>query len=210
MKCAKVVLGVFVLVSMVWAGDIVVDGGLNLSNFALSGDYEQLESGNEKSMKVGFAAGVKYKQDINEQIGVAAGLGYETRGSVIKSSSGGVDAELSFNLAYLQIPVLFSFSPMPALSINAGPEIGLNLANKSKMKIGDTESEDDSKEDTNPLDVGLTAGLDYMVAEMIVVGGAYTLGFMNLDKEDDSTTPAPEGAIKNTNIKLKVGYLIKM
>jgi hypothetical protein len=186
--------------------DLMVGGGLNMSNVAMSGDYK-LGDGVTKSMHVGFNAGANLLIPFGEQIGMVAGVNFETRGTEMKETVSGISATITSAASYLQIPLLFSYKPIPALAINIGPELGFFLGGTSKTEaLGLSQSEDLTNVST--FDFGASLQVNYTIANMIVVGAGYYLGFLNTDATEVPAGFARTGSVTNNNIKIHVGYLI--
>ncbi|MFP4522548.1 MAG: porin family protein [Fibrobacterota bacterium] len=212
MKVLKILVAVAALSAVSFAGNAVIPTlGLNMSNISASGDYEDFYE--EAGILIGFNVGANYHLAINDQMGLLAGLSFETRGTAMTMDmitaydasfqpiTEEVDVVMSAN--YIQIPVLFQYNVMPELGIVVGPEAGIFLSGKAKI-----DDEEDDLEDINTLDLGLSFGANYTVAEKFVIGASYYLGLMNIDGSDSSDDA--DGAMKNTNIKLSVGYKMPM
>jgi hypothetical protein len=204
MKFLKVSVAAVLLasVSSFAAMDLTIGGGLNLSNTMLSGDYK-MPDGVDKTMLIGFNAGANARFAFNDMMGLVAGLNFETRG--MKISEG--DLKLTTSANYLQIPVLFSYKLMPELAINIGPEVGIYLSGKGKAEMAGQSVEADL-ENVSTLDLGASIGVTYTFAEVVQVGGGFYWGFLNTD--NDPADADMSGAATNMNIKITVGYLLKM
>lgn len=209
MKCFKKIAAIVLLASMSsFAGiGLTIGGGLNMSNMAFSGDYENQIAGATKSMLIGFNAGVNALFGFNEKMGLVAGLNYETRGAELKMESGGVSATATGTYNYLQIPILFSYKFIPELAVNLGPELGFFLGGTSKMEVAGQSQSNDLK-NISTMDLGLSIGVSYTIINMIVVGAGYDLGFLNTD--NDPADKDMSGSITNNNIKITVAYLIHL
>ena len=206
MKYEKFIGAIVMLVSFgSFAGiDLRVGGGLNLSNEIYSG-VKKLPDNYDKKMHPGFNAGVNTAIYFSKHIGLLTGLNYETRGSGWKRGEDDPNGQMSadFSLNYLQIPVFFSYRPIPAFALSLGPELGIFLFGKQKFD-GDKS---DLKE-IKSIDFGATLTADYTIANMIAVGAGYYLGFLNND--DRPGGEFGEGSIKNLNIKLFVAYVFHL
>jgi hypothetical protein len=181
--------------------DLRIGGGLNLSNEIYSGDFE-LSDTYKKHMHIGFNEGWGMALYFTEQLGVFAGLNCETRGSGWKVDDpiSGDSRSAEFSMWYLQIPLLFSFKPIPALAINLGPELGIFLSGKSK--VGSVTMYLD---EIKLIDFGASITADYTIADMIAVGAGYYFGLLNND--DRPRGASVKGSSTNTNIKLYVAYV---
>ena len=211
MKFAHAIGAVVVLASFYsFAGiDLRFGGGLNLSDETHSGDYT-LPPYMSKKMHVGFNTGASADFLFSKQMGILAGLSFETRGSqnTVNAASAPDYINLSewpqeFSLNYLQIPVLFSYRPIPSLTIALGPEMGIFLG--GTIKLGNNSGNFDA---IKTFDLGASLIVDYTFANMIAVGAGYYLGFLNND--GSSTADILNGGEMNTNIKLFVAYVLHL
>ena len=113
------------------------------------------------------------------------------------------DAKFTENVNYINIPVMFKYYVTPALSIDLGPQLGINVYSKytveSKDKHLNIKETEDQKDDTKTIDVGVGLGLTYNIAKDVFVQGRYTLGLTEVfDKSWDTG--------KNGNAQIAIGY----
>jgi hypothetical protein len=171
---------------------------------ALSGDYK-LKPGMEKTLVIGFNAGVNVSISLAPNMGLVAGWNYETRGMKITERDINLTAKVTAN--YLQVPILFSYKFMPELAVNIGPEVGIFICGKETITM-DSKSTETAMTHVSTLDLGASVQVTYTVANMIVVGAGYYYGFLNTDSANHD--PAMSGAATNNTIKIFVGYLIHL
>ena len=189
--------------------DLKIGGGLNLSNETYSGDYK-LPTALIKSMHVGFNAGASAAIHFSTQMGIVGGLSYETRGSEMNldaadPGASGYDPRFMpwvYSMSYLQIPVHFSYWPIPALAIALGPELGIFIDGKSK------DGGESGTLQISTIDLGASLTVDYTFANILAVGAGYYLGFLNND--GSPAADVNKGGIKNSNIKLFVAYVLHL
>lgn len=113
------------------------------------------------------------------------------------------DAKFTDNINYINIPVMFKYYVTPALSIDLGPQLGINVYSKytveSKDKHLNIKETIDQKDDTKAIDVGVGLGLTYNITNDVFVQGRYTLGLTEVfDKSWDTG--------KNGNAQIAIGY----
>ena len=113
------------------------------------------------------------------------------------------DAKFTDNINYINIPVMFKYYVTPALSIDLGPQLGINVYSKytveSKDKNLNIKETIDQKDDTKAIDVGVGLGLTYNITNDVFVQGRYTLGLTEVfDKSWDTG--------KNGNAQIAIGY----
>ena len=178
-----------------------IKGGLNLSNFY--GDEL-----NDKSMKVGFHAGIGADFEFAPNIGIQSGLFFSGKGAEYKYNS----AEVKVTANYLQLPVHLAYKidvmPGTKVVLHAGPYVAYGLGGKTKLNVAgkdlaemDTFKDDSSIEAFNGLkrfDAGLGLGVGAEFGRILVDLG-WDMGLTNLSRIDNAD-------IKTQNAYLSVGY----
>lgn len=135
--------------------------------------------------EVVFAAqGGKYNYDI-----------FDEHGNVIGPNEG----THSYNVNYINVPAMFKYYVIPSLSIDFGPQLGINVYSKATAKepnefnCGTT----DIKDETKAFDFGVGLGITYNITNDVFVQGRYTLGL---------TSVFEWGENKNGNAQIAIGY----
>ena len=136
-----------------------------------------------------------------EVVFAAQGGKYEVKD--YNDGDGYFDAKFTDNINYINIPVMFKYYVTPALSIDLGPQLGINVYSKytveSKDKHLNIKETIDQKDDTKAIDVGVGLGLTYNITNDVFVQGRYTLGLTDVfDKSWDTG--------KNGNAQIAIGY----
>ncbi len=136
-----------------------------------------------------------------EVVFAAQGGKYEVKD--YNDGDGYFDAKFTENVNYINIPVMFKYYVTPALSIDLGPQLGINVYSKytveSKDKHLNIKETEDQKDDTKTIDVGVGLGFTYNIAKDVFVQGRYTLGLTEVfDKSWDTG--------KNGNAQIAIGY----
>ena len=136
-----------------------------------------------------------------EVVFAAQGGKYEVKD--YNDGDGYFDAKFTENVNYINIPVMFKYYVTPALSIDLGPQLGINVYSKytveSKDKNLNIKETIDQKDDTKAIDVGVGLGLTYNITNDVFVQGRYTLGLTDVfDKSWDTG--------KNGNAQIAIGY----
>lgn len=112
---------------------------------------------------------------------------------VKKGASGKNDAQM--NLWYIDAPLLGSFSILPTLSIIAGPSVGYLLSAKTKF----AGEESDVKSDTESMNFGAVAGIQFMLPIAgLGIDARYQRGFTNVSKVDGSEVSTDMMAVTAT------------
>lgn len=125
-----------------------------------------------------FQFGFISKVQLNNQIGLSIEPGFIQKG--------GRDKNLGANLrfGYLDVPVLFYYSPAQKINLEIGPEIGYRLFYKNNGSRGSLTN--------SKLDLSAIMGLSYNVNEKINIGARYSYGlskmYDNLTLTNDNQT----------------------
>ena len=155
--------------------------GVNIASF--HGD----DVVNGKSI-VGFVGGGFVELPINDMISFQPEVLYTMKGG--KETEGG-DLEVTWNLSYIEIPMLFkAYLPMaPTVKphIYFGPEVAFRVSGTWEWEeFGETVEED--VEDVSNTDIGLVFGGGIAfpaMAHMFSLEARYDLGLTTIDDEDD-------------------------
>ena len=179
-----------------------IKGGVNLSNFY--GDEL-----NDKSMKVGFHAGIGADFEFAPNIGIQSGLFFSTKGAKYTYNS----AELNVTANYLQLPVHFAYKidvmPGTKVVLHAGPYVAYGIGGKRKIDsqftdilkpiFGEPEVNTFDKDfGYKPFDAGLGIGVGAEFGRILVDLG-WDMGLTNLSRIDNAN-------VKTQNAYLSLGY----
>ncbi|MBK8886911.1 MAG: PorT family protein [Saprospiraceae bacterium] len=154
-----------------------VRAGLNFSSYSVKGGGVSLNSDSQ----VGFHFGLTNDFKLTDNITFRPGLLYSGKGGKLDF----LGESISTKLSYLDIPLSFVYNFSGSDSgffAEVGPYVSMLLAAKS--------GDEDVKDNTKSLDLGLNVGLGYDLGTFIV-GANYGLGLANIAKNedgDDSTT----------------------
>lgn len=148
-------------------------------------------TGGNMDMKVGLAAGAEVEYVLAPQFALTGGLIYSMQGA--KGSSNSVD--VTYNLDYLNIPVLANYYIIPGLAIKAGLQPGFKLRGKYKEEHGGNKQESDINGGKS-VDFSIPFGLSYEFSDF-VIDARYQLGLTNI---------FDGGSSKNSVFMFSVGY----
>ncbi len=153
-------------------------GGFNYSNLQNEGDAVD-----DKNALPGFHAGVFGRIAPSNAIGIQAELLYTTKGTKLVWD-GLIDQELTFNLAYAEVPLFVVIRLGEALELHAGGYGGYLLSSKVKTDgdLGDA-SEDLDRDNFNGLDYGLLGGIGFNLGAA-QIGARYNYGLAKLASSD--------------------------
>jgi hypothetical protein len=158
-----------------------VKGGLNMATI----------SGAEgASSLLAFHMGGFAEFNVSDKFAVQPELLYSMQGA--KYSAFGTS--YTTNLNYLIVPVMAKYFVTDAISINAGPQLGILMSAKSEGI--------DVKDGYNTTDFGLNIGGGYNIGDNMMLDLRYNLGFSELAKDK----VAGDSANKNAVIQLSFGY----
>ena len=164
-----------------WGKDVIHDGVFNYQ----AGLFMEYRFTNKFSIapEVVFAAqGGKYEKEIDVP------------------AVGKIGVDITDNVNYINVPVMFKYYVTPSLSIDLGPQVGFNVYSKytAKGKKTDYKVTEDMKDDTESIDFGVGLGLTYNIAKDVFVQGRYTMGMTKVFKG--------AGEDKNGNAQIAIGY----
>ncbi|HEU4790930.1 MAG TPA: porin family protein [Flavobacterium sp.] len=154
-----------------------VKAALNVAN--LTGDVDNASS------IVGFQVGGFAEIKLSEKFAIQPEVLYSAQGAKSEGET--------FNLGYINIPVLAKYYVAKSFSLEAGPQIGFLTSAK-------IESED-VKDFVSSTDFSLNLGAGYDFTENLSAGLRYNFGLTNVydtDLSDDS--------IKNGVFSVSLGY----
>ena len=165
------------------AGTMIgIKGGLTVSDL-----WGEDSGGGD--MKVGFLGGASFTYMFNENVGIQPEFLFHRKG--IKENFLGV--EITWNLDYVEIPILFKLAIPTEGSITpsfiVGPALAFNINSTLKGEYLGQTAEEDASEITSDMDFGAVLGFNvgFDAGSVTVIFDArYTLGFMSIDKEGDA------------------------
>lgn len=190
-----------------------VKGGVNLSTW--TSDNSKFRVG----LHVGGFANIKF----NKMFAIQPELMYSMEGNAWKIESpeiGGYYANVNYHTTAhkLIVPVMFQFTPIRELTLEAGPQFGFNLSLKGHMDVdtnipeallpddlrdGDIDYDSDAY---NTFELGLALGARYNIAKNMSVGARYVYGLTPLFDKDKAYISASDKAIHTHNVMISFSY----
>jgi hypothetical protein len=159
-----------------------IKGGLNLYNIHNDNDVKY-------DSKIGYHFGLLGHIHLSDYFALQPEIVYSTQGAKYKLNN----ESTNFNLSYINVPVLFQYMFDNGLRLQAGPQLGLLLAAKSKT--GSTTI--DNKENLKPIDLALSIGAGYIFPPVgLGIDVRYNLGLNDINETGD---------VKSTNRGLQLG-----
>ncbi len=202
-KLVIVVIALIMTTNASFAQNFGIKAGLNLATMLMKDD--DYTYSDDLDMKLGFHLGVTAEFPISEMISFETGLLLTQKGYKFKINWFGETWDYTFNLNYLEVPLMAKVTYDLGGAIlygQFGPYVGFGLTGKYKF---DDEEEDVEwgsgvDDDIKRLDFGLNAGIGLQVNN-ITIGASYGLGLMNVSPDDEDGFKA-----NNRVIGFSVGY----
>ncbi|MGB3607396.1 MAG: porin family protein [Psychroserpens sp.] len=177
--------------------------GVNFASFG--GDLEDLDG------RTSFHLGVVAEFAISEKFSVQPELLFSGQGAGAEFSETffgeTISSETTFNLSYLNLPIMAKYYVADGFSLEAGPYVGFLIGGESEETFsggGESGSEtEDSTELFKGLDFGLGVGTSYKLESGLFFSARYNLGLADITDADDGDD-APK--INNNVIQISVGY----
>lgn len=158
-----------------------VKAGMNISNLSNADDTKSL---------IGFNAGVFMNAPLAANFSIQPEVLYNTKGAKADG------ADLSLNLDYISVPVMFQYNATPQFYLEVGPEFSFIVS--SKAKSGGVTADVDKI--VEKFDIGLGLGAGYYFTPNIGVTARYVAGFSDVIKNN------PDDAVKNNVFQIGLAY----
>ena len=164
---------------------------------------EDVNHGGQLNYQVG--AFMEYR--FTNKFSIAPEVVFAAQGGKYEIDYRGIVYKETDNVNYINVPVMFKFYVVPALSIDFGPQVGFNIYSKNtqELKAGGEGGKEtyDMKDGTKSVDVGLGLGLTYNITNDVFVQGRYTMGLTETFKKELELF---NGKAKNGNAQISIGY----
>ena len=152
------------------------------------GNLANLDDFDQTKMKLGVSAGPVLQVHLGQTFFAQTELLYSIKGAKAEQTQTGSD--VSLNLNYITLPILFAYEAAPNFSLKLGPELGYLLSAKSSV---DGNSTDISKfyED---FDFGADLGMAYQFKKL-TLDLRYNYGLLdllNITQTDANGNPTGE------------------
>lgn len=205
----KLVLALAVAASsLTFAQQFGAKAGMNVSSLSNDADLSDQKS------KIGFNAGVFMNLPLGADFSIQPELIYTQYGSKsdytlpTPTPSGIVNQNYSASthLDYIALPVMIQYNVLPQFYLEAGPELGLSVTAKNKVKNESTNTtlaeSDNFKDDINGFNVGIGLGAGYYFTDNIGVTARYVAGLTDIAED----RPSGSSSIKNNVFQVGLAY----
>lgn len=147
-----------------------IKGGMNLSNLIV-------DDVTDKNPRLGFHIGVYGQLFPSNAFTIQPEVNFSTKGNRVTTNFGTIDQETTYNLSYIDVPVLAVFKLGKVAEIHAGPYwaylVGANI--DSDGDLGDSFEEVD-RDNFEKWDYGLVGGLAFNLGKGAQLGARYNYG----------------------------------
>lgn len=197
----KLFLGAAIAVSsLTFAQQFGAKAGMNVSSLSTE------EGLSDQGSKIGFNAGVFMNAPLAQDFSIQPELIYTQYGDKYNQSIAGNTISRSRNLDYIALPVMFQYNATPSFYLEAGPEFGLLVSAKNKVKNetdNDVISETGNyKDNLNGFNFGLGLGAGYYFTPNVGLTARYIAGFTDIYKDGQNSGDA----VKNNVFQVGLAY----
>ena len=149
-----------------------------------------------------YQAGLFMEYRFTDRFSIAPEVVFAAQGGKYKwFEFNGAEISTTDHMNYVNVPVMLKFYVVPALSIDFGPQLGINVYHKATDKWtydGNDHKETYELEDAKTIDFGIGLGLTYNIAKDVFVQGRYTMGMTKVFEGNHND--------KNGNAQIAIGY----
>ncbi len=176
-----------------------VKAGMNVSSLSKDGTLDDVKS------KIGFNAGAFASIPVAASFTVQPEVLYSQYGSKSNYTAGGTKYSVATNLDYITVPVMLQYNFVPNFYVEAGPEFGLMVSAKEKVKNesnGASATSDNFKDELNSFNFGVGIGAGYYFTDNIGVTARYVAGVTDYAKD----RPSNSDAVRNNTLQVGLAY----
>jgi outer membrane immunogenic protein len=177
-----------------------IKGGMNVSSLSNDGTLD------DQGSKIGFNAGVFANIPVASSFSIQPEVLYSQYGDKYDETISGNRYSSARHLDYVAVPVMFQYNFIPNLYVEAGPEFGLLVNAKNKLKNetnNDTLNESgDYKDSLNKFNFGIGLGAGYYFTDNIGITARYVAGLTDIAKD----RPNGSDAVRNNTFQVGLAY----
>ncbi len=142
--------------------------------------------------RTGFHFGIMATRSVSEDFAIHGELLYAAMGSDFKEEGfdifeagtnrgGGGDITGTYKLDYLLLLIAAQYEIAKGLTLEAGPQVGFLLSAKDEFEFDGISEEEDVKDQTKGLDVGVSGGVGYEFDLGLYLKARYYLGLLEVN-----------------------------
>ena len=146
--------------------------------------------------RVGFIAGAELEYQVNNWLGLSAGMFYSQQGAKAEIGS----SDLTWKIDYVNVPVVANFYVWKGLALKAGLQPGFKMNAKFEGSAGSYQVGTDM-DDVKSLDLSVPVGISYDFGGL-VLDARYNFGLSKIFDYDDD--------LKNLAFQLTIGYKVSL
>ena len=151
-----------------------IKGGVNVSSL-------NYNDNSERESKIGFHVGGLAHIHASNTWAIQPEILYSLEGA--KSTLAGTNNEVTYNLNYINVPVLLQYFFHNGFRLEGGPQIGFLLS--AKAKTGNISVDDKSFESTS---LSIPLGVGYLTSMGIGIDARYVFGLSNINDNENGAT----------------------
>lgn len=181
-----------------------IKGGLNYSiaNWRSKNSEVQKNLNNQGSTRTyleNFHFGIHASKNLNKSFALQAELNYSREGFRFKDFFFQSSGKVIFH--YLDLPILFSYSPIQKIKILVGPEIGYLISARTKIESSNFDVTDFY---SNRLTLGGGCGLNFAITKKLEIEGRYIHGITSIRKTETFSLTNDTGEfLEDVKVKFK-------
>ncbi len=187
--------------------------GLNVST--IGGDFgvSDFDTYNDTKSKIGFHVGGLAELKISEKFSLQPELLFSQQGAKAEFRDPDFpedNFDTKTTLSYVNLPIMAKFYPIEGLSIEAGPQVGFLVSDKTELSAPGVPDMDDDTAKYKTFDFGLNIGAGYKMENGLMFQLRYNFGLTKIDDTPDDVNFGILGdtfSRKNRNFQVSVGYM---
>ena len=144
--------------------------GLNVSNIRSDGFFS------DSKTRTAFYAGGFAEMPVIGKWGVRSEILYSAQGA----ESSVLTVDVTWKLAYLNIPIMVRYEVIEGLNLMTGGQLGILLSAKSKLDLADSDLEINANDDFKGADFAWVVGAEYRLEMGLGFSVRYNLGLPNI------------------------------
>lgn len=147
--------------------------------------------------------------ELSYGVNLSLELGLAQRGDKIGYSQQGVEAMSKAYINQIVFSPGIAFEASDAFSFGFGPYLGYASTGKSKYTFSDGSIDESNEEDVNldddeKLDYGVNVNLNYLLNDVFLISGGYSLGLKDYNAHYDNSDLE---ALMNRGVMISFGYM---